>query len=237
MKKRNSYNPEWLITTSRYVCFIDIMGFKDLVARQSHAKVFNLMSRLSDAKELLHSVLNNDSKSKSKNLLYTTTFSDSIIIFSKDNSDDSEIAMMISMSYLFEKAMSNGIPLKGALSFGRMSVDKEKQIFFGQPLIDAYLLQEDLFYYGIVIHNSAEQKLTRLSDESYFKDLLTPLKSGNIYHYNLNWFAYLTEEDKSNKVLEKAFKKVTKKHRGLTSGRPRKYLDNTLQVFNSFYQE
>lgn len=195
------------------------------------------MSRLSDAKEILHKVLNDSLEEKNKNVLFTTTFSDSIVIFSKDNSDDSEIAMMIAMSYMFERAMSNGIPLKGALSFGRMSVDKEKQIFFGQPLIDAYLLQEDLFYYGITIHNSAEQKLSRLSDKQYFKDLSTPLKSGNIFHYNLNWFSYLTPESIFNKKLEQAFNRLIKKHRRLTSGRPRKYLDNTIQVYNAFKQK
>jgi hypothetical protein len=33
-----------------------------------------------------------------------------------------------------------------------MTLDYEKSIFFGQPLVDAFLLQDELKFYGIVVH-------------------------------------------------------------------------------------
>jgi len=228
---------KWKTTTSRFVCFIDIMGFKDLVSRSSHLEVFNLMSKLADEKKVLETAFNNGVKKEYKDILYTTTFSDSIIFFTKDGSKYSEIAIMIAITYLMEQAMSMGIPVKGAIAFGEMSVDKAEQIFFGQPLIDAYLLQEDVFYYGVVVHNTAEQKFTKLANKRYFQDVSTPLKSGNISHYNLNWFSQLINGRQTNYTLKKKFDNLVKKHRNITSGRPRRYLDNTIQVFNLINKE
>lgn len=50
------------------------------------------------------------------------------------------------------------IPFRGSIAYGEMTVDLENSIFFGQPLIDAYLLGEQLQSYGIACHASAEKK-------------------------------------------------------------------------------
>ena len=226
---------KWPITTKRYVCFLDIMGFKELVNRRSHKQVFSLMKKLSDAKEVVRETFDDHEDIGYRDILYTTSFSDSIVIFTKDNSKASYIAIQVASAYLFEKAMSKGIPLKGALAFGEMSIDKDTQIFFGQPLIDAFLLQDDVFYYGVVVHNSAEAIVAKNMKSKSFKDISTPLKSGSIMHYNLNWFDYMKDEGQKDGVLVKKFDKLVNKHRGLTSGRPRKYLDNTIQVFGQFH--
>ena len=77
---------KWPITTKRYVCFLDIMGFKELVNRRSHKQVFSLMKKLSDAKEVVRETFDDHEDIGYRDILYTTSFSDSIVIFTKDNS-------------------------------------------------------------------------------------------------------------------------------------------------------
>lgn len=38
----------WQITTNRFVGFIDIMGFKDMVARSSHEDIYDMMKKIND---------------------------------------------------------------------------------------------------------------------------------------------------------------------------------------------
>ena len=42
-----SENKKWLPTDDRFVVFIDIMGFKDLVARNTHDYIYNMLSDIS----------------------------------------------------------------------------------------------------------------------------------------------------------------------------------------------
>ena len=76
-----------------------------------------------------------------KNIIKTVLFSDSIFIFSKDNTKESLVLMISVIQTLIEKTLSRRIPFyfKGALAHGKISVDEENQIYFGQALIDAYL--------------------------------------------------------------------------------------------------
>lgn len=230
--------PNWSITAKRYVCFLDVMGFKDLVSRRSHRQVFSLMKKLSDAKNSIRLAFDENENKKYHDIIYTTSFSDSIVVFTKDNSKTSLIALVaVAIPHLMQSALSKGIPMKGALAFGEMSIDKEGQIFFGQPLIDAYLLQEDVYYYGVVVHNSAELLVSKTPTNKHFIDISTPLKSGNISHYNINWFDHLKKLKQKDFIIKKKFGQLVSKHRSLTSGRPRKYLDNTIQVFKQIYPD
>lgn len=142
--------------------------------------------------------------------------------------------MTFAVSWLFAKAIQSGIPLKVAISHGEMSVNISRQIFFGQPLIDAYLLEEDLVFYGIVIHNTVEkiinENLKSFLGINLYVDCLVPFKSGKINHYILNWFPAVDGEDriaKKNNTLG-----LMKKQREQTSGGPRKYIDNTITIIN-----
>ena len=91
--------------------------------------------------------------------------------------------------------------------------------FFGQALIDAYLLEEDVQYYGIVVHHTAEKSVIALKS-SLFEDKQLPLKSGNIAHYELAWYKGHSQE------VEAGLNRV----RLSVSDAPRKYVDNTRKM-------
>ena len=49
-KTKTLSKADWEITTDRYVAFIDIMGFKDMVARSTHDEIYQMMKEIDKAK-------------------------------------------------------------------------------------------------------------------------------------------------------------------------------------------
>lgn len=233
-EKNNQDN--WQPTTKRFVAFLDIMGFKDMVARKSHDEIYKILDSISKTREEIAK-----QSDFVANSVYITTFSDSIVIFSKDDSKWSYESFIMATLYLFSQTVLKTIPVKGACAFGEITVNKSGAIFFGQPLIDAYLLEEDVHYYGIVCHNSYEKYLYESKDEKIREyanfRVKTKLKSGDIIHYNLDWFDVirLLTKNKHNEnvniedVLNKLYLDV--------SGKPRAYIDNTLEMYNRWSEK
>ena len=67
-----------------------------------------------------------------------------------------------------------------------MTLDTKNSIFFGQPLIDSYLLQDELCFYGIIGHASAEEAI--MSQENippFISNYTCPLKNANCVHLTI----------------------------------------------------
>ena len=206
-----------LTTTNRFVVFLDIMGFKNMVARQEHQEVLEKLQLLQ--KEIsfyvgLHKHIN----------IQLAQFSDSIVLFSQDASSESFVALSDIAAAIMMTAIQQGIPLKGAIAKGKVTCDIPKQLFFGQALIDAYLLEENIKYYGVVVHHTAE--LDAKNDIQHFRDIKTYLKSGQISHYELNWYNKKLSGQEEQLSVEQCLAKI----RQTVSDEPRKYIDNTLQI-------
>ncbi|MDE5842672.1 MAG: hypothetical protein K2H35_02915 [Muribaculaceae bacterium] len=226
----------------RFVVFLDIMGFKDRVARSTPE---NLYAELTDFNRDITTILNSSKKVNTQDLseqsgessstmlssvensskIELAQFSDSIVLFSRDNSKESlsEISNVAREIMFSAINREKPIPLKGALAEGNVTCDLSKRLFFGQPLIDAYLLEENVQYYGIVVHHTAERSVKNL-DEGIFSDTSVPLKSGRIRHYELVWYS------KDYKSAEYGLEKI----RLSVSDSPRKYVDNTNTVIAEY---
>lgn len=151
----------WPITGKRFVGFIDIMGFKDLVARSNHNEVYKKLKKVFSA--FKQESIDDPMHGTDPNKLFI--FSDSIIIFSKDDSVNQMKEFSRNMRVLMERLLKDAIPFRGGIAFGEITVDDESSIFFGQPLIDAFLLSEELLFYGIAVHHTVEPMIKR---DSYF---------------------------------------------------------------------
>lgn len=229
-------------TKNRFVVFLDIMGFKDRVARNTPEELY---AELTEFNKNITNILNSNQKIKQdkskkendssggiviknyeeENNIILAQFSDSIVLFSVDDSNDS----LVTISKVTEKIMraairhTNPIPLKGALAKGNVTCDMSKQLFFGQALIDAFLLEENVQYYGVVVHHTAEESVSKLNSDIY-KNSKIYLKSGRIEHYELIWY-------KDNiDTIESEIDRI----RLSVSDSPRKYIDNTKQIIRDF---
>ena len=239
MSKSIKRDKIWVTTTERFVVFLDIMGFKDFVSRNSHTDVYEMMTKISKSKEIIDGIVDENAENDkySDKGLYTTSFSDSIILFSKDDTSESLELISSCAAFIVADAMENSIPMKGAISYGTVSVNKAQQIYFGQPIIDAYLLQEEVQYYGIIAHNTIDafiaKKQLRESLKELYTEVKTPLKTGVISHLNIKWFEFLNLDEKDKEIRKNSFYDYINKIKFNTSGHPRKYIDNTIALFET----
>ena len=211
---------DYRVTSDRFVVYLDIMGFKDRIARNSHDKVLETLT-------IFTNLISNIKEQDKYRTIQQSQFSDSIILFSKSNTTDDLYVISEMTKEIVRIAVKNEIPIRGSLAQGKLTVDPKKSIFFGQPLVDAYELEEKgVKYYGVVVHNSAESIIKVCPDgNKLFKDIKTPLKYGWISHYELSW--YFDDIEQTMSVLNKIRENV--------SGEPRVYVDNTLKVLEDNY--
>lgn len=205
-------------TCERIVAFLDIMGFKDMVARH-----FN------DIKEKLEALSKFIGTTMDEDYQYMI-FSDSIILYAKSGDLNVFRSLLQKVSGIIEKSIELGLPIKGAIAKGVCTVSMGyKPFLFGQPIIDAYTLEEDVVLYGVVFHNTVEKQAEDLAsiDNDYVFDYNVPLKGGKSSHFVLNWFG-----SDIGKNIEKL-----KAIRYTVSDLPRRYIDNTLQCFRAISGE
>lgn len=107
MAKRKQSN--WKPTDTRFVAFLDILGFKGLVLRNSHETVYQLLHQISIAKQAIEELINEDDEFELAGDagINIVRFSDSIGIFSKK--DDKENFKMFTecVNIIFAKAILN----------------------------------------------------------------------------------------------------------------------------------
>lgn len=206
------------ITVERFVLFLDIMGFKDFVARNEHRKILEKLMALTD---FISEKVGNRAG------IHFSMFSDSIMVYSDQSNDDAFSTIVCLSSEIVRKSISIGLPIKGAIAKGICTATTGvKLLYFGQPIIDAFKLEENLVFYGVAIHNTAEVEAIQLSNTegvSVIYDHKIPLKSASSNHYIVNWYG---DDINGTKEMLKAI-------RNTVSDSPRRYIDNTLDCITS----
>lgn len=133
-------------------------------------------------------------------------------------------------AFLF-KCLEAGIPIKGAIAKGRFTADPAKSKYFGQPLIDAYQLAEEVHFYGAVLHNTIEGDIEKIIKEPNASSISvkkgpTPMKDGKITHY------YLSRKNlRNNDCCGLSGDYIAPLYQQV-SGKIRKYVDNTEWLYS-----
>lgn len=236
---------DWVTTTNRFVAFFDILGFKDLVMRNTHKNIYEILYKIAEERHRLEN-MNNEHDFNLVDFMdtdvYIVNFSDSIIIFSKNDDINNFNYFNFIVTYLFSYIIDLGLPLKAGVAHGEISVNKQTQIYFGQPIIDAYLIEEDVNYLGIVAHHSLDNYYKDLNNDEKlqltvdFFTTKTPMKSGMINHINYNWFREYFAINSLSANIENFNQKINSFNHTV-SGSPRRYIDNTKDLFNRAFSE
>lgn len=242
-------------TYPRYVAFFDILGFKNIITTQGTIKAAEILGKLSNylnAKGDGHSVF--AEKSEVKSTIEFKIFSDSIFLYSVDDSLKSWRLFTYAICSFFHHALIKNIPIKGGIAYGEVFIGSHntKDIMCGIAITDAYLIQEDLQYIGIVVHHTLEKHIektikrdeSKFKEDEYLKDrqnfdkvillykeILTPLRSGNYNHCNINIFKF-TANWVGN--FAKESESILNDFKLESSGNSRKYIDNTKKVWEEF---
>lgn len=212
----------------RFVLYLDIMGFKE---RVNKVEIDNLKEQL-----LLFKTKNNKLKpllegGKTKEtLINMAQFSDSIVLVTRNSTADDLNRISKAAAILMQTGLQTGFALRGAIAKGKMVFDNENQLFFGKALVDAYLLEEELCYYGVVFHESMEDCVINAQNKNQMaiEDVTVPFKKGKSKHYHIAWHKLKTNlqpgDISSNALI------WLQEIRKTVSGNPRVYLDNTIEI-------
>jgi len=229
----NSEEIKWKEDNNRFVCFLDIMGFKNMIDSRSHSDVKKMMEDLSKIRQYIIK----QNKLFKKEAIYSlykdcemqlVSFSDSIILFTNEDKPTDFLLLTYAARKILFDAVKLGIPIKGAISYGYITADFNNSIFLGRPIVEAYLLQEELFYYGVTLDHKSEtfyrNNLAKFKGHDMYEFLKTPFKHSKIMHANLK-----TGPETKLVDFEKLYETVC--------GTTRQYVDNTIEVFKSILEK
>lgn len=227
---------KWDNTTERYVCFLDIMGFKDRLIRHGHDHIlieieefYKYIGEIID--EFVKDIRKDDGWKRAFGITEVRhiTFSDSIILISGGTHKRDLTLMILIVAFVLEKSMFMKFPIKGALAKGLFTADFDNNIFLGQPLVDAFILQEDLHYYGVIANRDVEKDIELHFESEDYKTLVysidTPMKGYKATYKNITIISYDLEKSTLNDLYY------------TVDGKPRVYVDNTIHVYEKMILE
>ena len=192
--------------TERTVAFIDILGFKKKVQTRSAEElgteftkilggiIPKMNGKLDDLPNELTFLPNFQC---GEQYCISFVFSDSIILISNDDSEESCLALLLYSLRVSQLLIGNDFPIRGAITFGDMYVDIKNSFFLGKALTHAYELEQGQNWVGLVIDDSVPSKFPNVltSDiptpglrPKLFPKYKVPMKSGPIKSlHTLNW--------------------------------------------------
>lgn len=207
---------------SVYVAFLDVLGFKELVENNSHEYLEHIyLNTLSanvthalanDKFVIIHSkgqeYLTPDTRKASVNSLLV---SDSIIIWTENDSIESFTDMVLTVRNLMAYSFFGGLPLRGAIAIGPLTMQMGQEpsrthnfqhTLFGKALVAACSLERVQKWSGCAISDAAvnrfedlcKAKLSsneiigiKIMDENLMCRYTVPLESGDKDMFVVNW--------------------------------------------------
>ena len=189
--------------TPKYVAFIDVLGFTELVTNNSKEK----LEKYFDIVELAFEIFK-----KHRRKLTKLAISDSIILISED-SQESFVLLLDAIQTLQVLLARRDIWVRGGISFGDVFFDEQSNTIVGKGFINAYLLEKEAVYPRVIIDPMIldKQKVTRRE----FYDNLNKapherISQGKLIHdYGLGNHVRFTVDDSifvcyANKILTRS---------------------------------
>ncbi len=211
------------------------MGFKERVKSTDFSDLQNQFN------DLCSKLKNRISPLTTGEHLVYYQFSDSIVLTTDEATPKGLNLIIRAGATIMKESMKEKFPINGAIAKGKFSCDTEKNIFFGQALVDAYLLQSTLFYYGLAVHPNVDvdiKKFMSRPNEQYKKTsklifpIPIPLKGGSALYYNINWNLLGANNDIKDTTRD-AQRLLNDLEKGTTIGNPRIYIENTRQIIDN----
>jgi hypothetical protein len=210
------------LNRKRFVTFYDILGFGDLVKNKNIDSVTNLYRELIETN--ISNLQDKEFKNEKLNLktLHYFIISDSILIYTDDDTYPSFRKLVYISLQLFSMALYKGFPLRGVITRGEVSFINARNndrsvnvnVILGEPIVRAYRLEKEYEWAGCVIDPGCVEELDKFMDGSC--PLLTghavvhymaPKKSGEVKSVPvLNWARKELPGGSAEAALEKIFK-------------------------------
>src|SRR6266853_164897 len=178
----------------RFVGHFDMLGMSALTKRDPDL-AWTKLSQLSQARDKrMHLGIERlDTKESITDQIRSFIFSDTLIAFSKGNTHNDALALLLLTTEVFTLALHHCIPLRGGIAHGRFSFNLDQNLFSGPALVDAYDVGEASQWLGVVIDDKTADILKNTPIRSQTgKDAVVlwdvPVKEGTPVTRNVvNW--------------------------------------------------
>lgn len=206
----------------KILVYFDIMGFRAKMSRMTHEKLFQQITQLHEDWERMSSPFKD---------VKIIQFSDTLIAVVNGVDKDCLNRITKASIRIMQCAFKKGFAIKGVMAQGEFSINEDKQIYFGRPLVDAFELYDEVYFYGVLVHDTAEKLVKKYASRSipYFEGIV-PLKRSKPNHCYLGWWMLDEKLDtNNNKKVQKWIDNIEES----VSGNTRMYMLNTRDLINS----
>ena len=107
----------------RWIAYIDLLGTKKLIYGNKAKDIFSVY------RKAIEEFKNQSGKMEEMNSIW---FSDTFILYSEDNSVNGYSELEHLARWFHYYLIQEGIPVRGAISYGGFYCDKENNLFFGK---------------------------------------------------------------------------------------------------------
>lgn len=164
--------------TTRWFCYLDLLGFRQLVESHSIEQVLPLYERA-----LAH-IERAEPKATLRGISYAW-FSDTFIIYSRTDSPEAFSHVEQAGRLFFQELLLAQIPVRGAISCGDLYSLKERGVFIGRALIEAYLYGEGQDWIGFSLTPSAVRRMDEIELPARRRAFYRPVPPDGVLKPNL----------------------------------------------------
>lgn len=182
-------------TGKRAVAFLDVLGFKKMIQTMELTEIAKQYKNLVLSIQHLDAYYQSINGEKNK-LCKQFIFSDSIVLFANDDSEKSFIDLVTYTWRFLQMSIAMKLPLRGAITYGEVYIDEINNVFLGEGLVNAVLLESKQEWIGVIIDHVLEEKYESVFSNENLKVLTNslmykydvPFKNGTTNLYRaLNW--------------------------------------------------
>jgi hypothetical protein len=182
----------------KYVAFIDVMGFSNLVNKGNIDNLESYFSKITDVLDRIR---------VDKESIESFLISDSIILIAPDTIDGLK-QLLAAIRRIQSALLWRKILLRGAVSYGQIYYNADKNIVVGKGFIKAYLLESEAIFPRVIIDPSIIKKNSQ--DKADFLFLINGTKEYNFEErlvYSKSDFSKIVDDgifiDYANKTIQK----------------------------------
>ena len=183
-----------MLNHHRFVSHIDILGFRAMVSKDPEQawRVLSSLANVRDYLEKLHlTFLETAEQQMLAESVFSVMFSDTIMLFTKSDTNRDLRAILIATNEVIHKAMFNYVPVRAGVAHGLFFYNIEQSMYAGPALIDACDIGECAQWLGIVTTEAIWRQSVTAGFKSGQDDMVIPAeiptKEGTISAYALNW--------------------------------------------------
>jgi hypothetical protein len=179
------------------VALCDILGFKNLVSSTDlPTLVDNLLASFRRALEF---AMNKGEFSKDVPALADIDrnsqvgiawFSDTLLLYTREDSDDSLKEMLATLGWLFFVTMAGPTRIRAAVAYGDAFIDAKNSLYVGQPIVEAHEWEQQQQWAGASLADSAMARLPANVDGHVDWWLIpydVPVHGGHSRRLAINW--------------------------------------------------